>query len=253
MKEIIRAENLTKIYDGTLALDNVSFSTHEKEIIGLVGDNGAGKSTLLNILVGLFPPDEGKLFLYGQEVRFTSPADARNKGIEIVYQFGNMVEGLNVYKNFFMGREIIKNGVLDKAIMRKKSEEALEKIGISKSPDSMVEALSGGQRQAVALGRAFYFGKSVLLLDEPTTGLSLREVDNTLERVKMIRDKANMSIIFVTHNLNHIMPIADRIIVLYHGEKICDKGTENTDIDEITKMITTRIKKEDHVDETKYV
>lgn len=253
MKEIIRAENLTKIYDGTLALDNVSFSTHEKEIIGLVGDNGAGKSTLLNILVGLFPPDEGKLFLYGQEVRFTSPADARNKGIEIVYQFGNMVEGLNVYKNFFMGREIIKNGVLDKAIMRKKSEEALEKIGISKSPDSMVEALSGGQRQAVALGRAFYFGKSVLLLDEPTTGLSLKEVDNTLERVKMIRDKANMSIIFVTHNLNHIMPIADRIIVLYHGEKICDKGTENTDIDEITKMITTRIKKEDHVDETKYV
>jgi len=253
MKEIIRAENLTKRYDGTLALDNVCFCTHEKEIIGLVGDNGAGKSTLLNILVGLFPPDEGKLFLYGREVKFTSPADARNNGIEIVYQFGNMVEGLTIYQNFFMGREIIKNSVLDRFTMRRKSEEALEKIGISKSSDSFVEALSGGQRQAVSLGRAFYFGKSVLLLDEPTTGLSLKEVDNTLERVKVIRNEANMSIIFVTHNLNHIMPIADRIIVLYHGEKICDKKIEHTDIDEISRMITTRIREEDHVDETKYI
>lgn len=254
MKEIIRAENLTKRYEGTIALNNVSFSTHEKEIIGLVGDNGAGKSTLLNILVGLIQPDEGKLSLYGEEVQFKSPADARSKGVEIVYQFGNMVEGLNVYKNFFMGRELLKRGVLDKAKMRRQSEEAMRKIGIEKSPESIVGELSGGQKQAAALGRAFYFGKSVLLLDEPTTGLSLKEVDNTLARVKMIRDNAKMSIIYVTHNLQHIMPIADRIIVLYHGEKICDKRTEHTEIGEITKMITTRIKKEDHVDETaKYV
>ena len=253
MKEIIRAENLTKRYSSVVALDNVSFSTHEKEIIGLVGDNGAGKSTLLNILVGLIKPDEGKLFLNGREVKFKSPGDARDEGVEIVYQSGNMVEGLNVYKNFFMGREIIKNGMLDKATMRKKSEEAMEEIGISKSSNSLVEELSGGQRQAVSLGRAFYFGKSVLLLDEPTTGLSLKEVDNTLDRVKVIREKANISIIFVTHNLRHIMPIADRIIVLYHGEKIFDKRTKHTDIDEISKMITTRIKEEDHVDETKYI
>jgi len=253
MKELLRAENLTKRYDGTIALNNVSFCTHEKEIIGLVGDNGAGKSTLLNILVGLFPPDEGKLYLYGEEVKFKSPADARNKGIEIVYQFGNMVEGLTIYQNFFMGREIIKRGLLDKFTMRIKSEDALNKIGISKSADSFVEALSGGQRQAVSLGRAFYFGKSVLLLDEPTTGLSLKEIDNTLERVEVIRKETNMSIIFVTHNLNHIMPIADRLIVLYHGEKICDKKTEHTNIDEITRLITTRIREEDHVDEAKYI
>lgn len=253
MKEIIRAENLTKRYEGMLALNNVSLVTHEKEIIGLVGDNGAGKSTLLNILVGLFLPDEGKIYLNGKETRFLSPADARRQGIEIVYQFGNMVEGMTIYKNFFMGREIIKRGILDKKMMRSKSEEALEKIGISKSPNQLVEALSGGQRQAVALGRAFYFGTNVLLLDEPTTGLSLKEVDRTLKRIKLIRDEASMSIIFVTHNLQHILPIADRIIVLYHGEKICDKKTEHTSIEEITKMITTRIKEEEHVDETEFV
>lgn len=253
MKEIIRVENLTKIYDGMLALNNVSLTTHEKEIIGLVGDNGAGKSTLLNILVGLFPPDKGKIYLNGKETRFSSPADARRQGIEIVYQFENMVEGMTVYKNFFLGREIIKRGTLDNKIMRRKSEEALDKIGISKSSNQLVEALSGGQRQAVALGRAFYFGKHVLLLDEPTTGLSLKEVDKTLKRIKLIRDKVSMSIIFVTHNLQHIMPIADRIIVLYHGEKVLDKNTEHTNIEEISKMVTTRIKKEEHVDETELI
>ena len=253
MKEIIRGENLTKIYDGMLALNNVSFTTHEKEIIGLVGDNGAGKSTLLNILVGLFPPDKGKIYLNGKETRFSSPADARRQGIEIVYQFENMVEGMTVYKNFFLGIEIIKRGTLDNKIMRRKSEEALDKIGISKSSNQLVEALSGGQRQAVALGRAFYFGKHVLLLDEPTTGLSLKEVDKTLKRIKLIRDKVSMSIIFVTHNLQHIMPIADRIIVLYHGEKVLDKNTEHTNIEEISKMVTTRIKKEEHVDETELI
>ena len=253
MKEIIRGENLTKIYDGMLALNNVSFTTHEKEIIGLVGDNGAGKSTLLNILIGLFPPDKGKIYLNGKETRFSSPADARRQGIEIVYQFENMVEGMTVYKNFFLGREIIKRGTLDNKIMRRKSEEALDKIGISKSSNQLVEALSGGQRQAVALGRAFYFGKHVLLLDEPTTGLSLKEVDKTLKRIKLIRDKASMSIIFVTHNLQHIMPIADRIIVLYHGEKIFDKNTEHTNIEEISQMITTHIKEEEHVDETELI
>jgi len=253
MKEIIRAENLTKRYDSVAALNNVSFVTHEKEIIGLVGDNGAGKSTLLNILVGLFPPDEGKIYIYGKEVKFSSPADARKKGIEIVYQFENLVEGMNIYKNFFMGREIINRGVLNNKIMQKMSEEALEKIGITRDANQLVEGLSGGQRQAVALGRAFYFGKNVLLLDEPTTGLSLKEVDNTLERIRLIRQNAPMSIIFVTHNMQHIMPIADRIIVLYHGEKVLDKKTEHTDIRELTKIITTRIKEEEHIDRTKYI
>jgi len=253
MKEIIRVENLTKRYENVVALNNVSFTTHKKEIIGLVGDNGAGKSTLLNILVGLYTPDEGKIYLNGKETKFFSPADARKKGIEIVYQFENLIEGMTIHKNFFMGREVIKRGVLDNKLMRKKSEEALEKIGISKSSDQLIEELSGGQRQAVALGRAFHFGKNVLLLDEPTTGLSLKEVDKTLKRIKLIRNKAAMSIIFVTHNLRHILPIADRIIVLYHGEKVLDKRVEHTSVEELTKMITTRIKKEDHVDKTKFI
>lgn len=252
MTEVIRLEKITKEYDGLLALNNVSLTMHEKEIIGLVGDNGAGKSTLLNILVGLYPPSEGKIYLNGKETRFSSPADARRQGIEIVYQFENLIEKMPIYKNFFLGREIIKKGILDKEEMRKKSEKALDEIGISKNPDQLVGALSGGEKQAVTLGRAFYFGIKVLLLDEPTAGLSVREVDRTLKRIKFLCDNAFLSIIFVTHNLQHILPIADRIVVLHLGEKICDKKTEHTNVEEVTKLIITGVKKEEHVIETEF-
>jgi simple sugar transport system ATP-binding protein len=241
MREIIRAEKVTKKYGTVFALKEVDFTTHEKEIVGLVGDNGAGKSTLLNILVGLYQPDEGKIYLEGKEVRFTSPSDARSKGIEIVYQFENLVEGLNIYKNFFLGREIIrKKGfmkVLDRVKMREISEEKLREIGINKKSEQLVESLSGGERQAVSLGRAFHFGTKVLLLDEPTTGLSIKEVDRSLRRIKAIRDKTSMSIIFVTHNVRHVFPIADRIIVLELGEKICDKRTEDSTIEQTEELI----------------
>lgn len=250
MTEIIRLEKITKEYDGLLALNNINLTMHEKEIIGLVGDNGAGKSTLLNILVGLYPPTEGKIYLNGKETHFSSPADARRQGIEIVYQFENLIEKMTIYKNFFLGREIIKKGILDKGEMRKKSEKALDGIGISKNPEQLVQALSGGEKQAVTLGRAFYFGVKVLLLDEPTAGLSVKEVDRTLKRIKTLCDNAFLSIIFVTHNLQHILPIADRIVVLHLGEKICDKKTEHTNIEEVTKLIITGVKKEGPVSET---
>ncbi len=247
MPEMIRAEKITKKFGKIFALKDISFTTYEKEIIGLVGDNGAGKSTLLNILIGLFSPSEGKIYLEGKEVRFSSPASAKRQGIEIVYQFENLIKGMNIYKNFFLGKEIIKKvgfiKVLDKKKMRKISEEMLGEIGIRKKSEQLIESLSGGERQAVALGRVFYFGTKVLLLDEPTRNLSIREVDRSLTRIKTIRDKTSMSIIFVTHNLRHIFPIADRIIVLDRGEKICDKKTKDTKIDEITQLIA----KEEHL------
>jgi len=241
MREIIRGEKLTKKFGKIFALKDISFTIHEKEIIGLVGDNGAGKSTLLNILVGLYPSDEGKIYLEGKEVRFSSPADARSQGIEIVYQFENLVEGMNIYKNFFMAREIIKKvgfiKVLDKKKMRNISENILQEIGIVKNSEQLIESLSGGEAQAVALGRAFHFGTKILLLDEPTRNLSIKEVDRSLGRIKTIRDKTSMSIIFVTHNVRHVFHIADRIIALDLGGKICDKKTEDTTIDEIALLI----------------
>jgi len=240
-REIIRVEKITKGFGNIFALKDISFTIHEKEIIGLVGDNGAGKSTLLNILVGLFPPDEGKIYLEGKEVQFSSPADARSQGIEIVYQFENLIEGMNIYKNFFLGREIIKKvgfiNVLDRKKMRKISEEKLYEIGIRKKSEQLVASLSGGERQAVALGRVFHFGTKVLLLDEPTTGLSIKEVDRSLRRIKTVRDKTSIPIIFVTHNVRHIFPIADRIVVLDRGEKSCNKKTEDTTIDGIVHLI----------------
>jgi simple sugar transport system ATP-binding protein len=241
MKEIIRAENITKRFENFFALKNVNFAAHEKEIIGLVGDNGAGKTTLMNILVGLFPPDEGKIFLEGKEVRFSSPMDARSQGIEIVYQFGNLVEGLSIYKNFFLGREIMKKAgilrVLDRRKMRQVSESILSEIGINQDSKKLIEALSGGQMQAVALGRAFHFGTKMLLLDEPTRNLSIKEVDRSLKRIETIRDKTSMCMVFVTHNVRHVFHIADRIMVLDRGEKICDKRTEDTTIEEVAEMI----------------
>ncbi len=241
MREIIRAENITKRFESFFALKGISFTAHEKEIIGLVGDNGAGKTTLMNILVGLFPPDEGKLFLEGREVRFASPADARAQGIEIVYQFGNLIEGMNIYKNFFLGREVMKRvgpfQVLDRRRMRRKSEQILREIGIDQDSEKAIESLSGGQMQAVALGKAFYFGKKVLLLDEPTRNLSIKEVDRSLKRIETIREKTSMCLIFVTHNILHVFNIADRIIVLDRGEKVCDKRTEETSVEEISGLI----------------
>jgi simple sugar transport system ATP-binding protein len=241
MREIIRAEHVTKRFENFVALSDVSFAAHEKEIIGLVGDNGAGKTTLINILVGLFPPDEGKIFLEGKEVRFTSPRDARARGIEIVYQFGNLVEGLSIYKNFFLGREILKRAgflqVLDKRKMREMSESILSEIGIDQDSKKLIESLSGGQMQAVALGRAFHFGTKMLLLDEPTRNLSIKEVDRSLKRIETIRDKTTMCLVFVTHNVRHVFHIADRIMVLDRGKKSFDKPTRDTTIEEVAELI----------------
>ncbi len=241
MREIIRTEGIVKRYENYYALNGVDFAAHEKEIVGLVGDNGAGKTTLMNIMVGLFPADSGKIFLEGHEVAFSSPADARDHGIEIVYQFGNLVEGLSIYKNFFLGRELKRRigpvQVLDRRKMREVSRDILLEIGIDQNPDKKIEALSGGQMQAVAIGRAFHFGRRVLLLDEPTRNLSVKEVDRSLRRIEMVRDRTDMCLVFVTHNISHVFGIADRIVVLDRGEKVFDKKTGDTTIEEVTQLI----------------
>ena len=239
MREIIRTEGIVKRYENYFALNGVDFVAHEKEIVGLVGDNGAGKTTLMNIMVGLFPPDHGKIFLEGKQVSFSSPADARNHGVEIVYQFGNLVEGLSIYKNFFLGREL-RTGplrVLDRRKMREVSREILLGIGIDQDPEKKIESLSGGQMQAVAIGRAFHFGRKVLLLDEPTRNLSIKEVDRSLRRIEMIRDRSDMCLVFVTHNISHVFNIADRIVLLDRGEKVFDRLTSDTTIEEVSQLI----------------
>jgi simple sugar transport system ATP-binding protein len=241
MREIIRTQGIVKRYENYYALNGVDFVAHEKEIVGLVGDNGAGKTTLMNIMVGLFPADSGKIFLEGEEVSFSSPADARDHGIEIVYQFGNLIEGLSIYKNFFLGRELRRRAgpvsVLDRRRMRAVSRDILLGIGIDQDPDKKIEALSGGQMQAVAIGRAFHFGRRVLLLDEPTRNLSIKEVDRSLHRIEMVRDRTDMCLVFVTHNISHVFGIADRIVVLDRGEKVFDRKTSETTIEEVTQLI----------------
>jgi simple sugar transport system ATP-binding protein len=241
MREIIRTEGIVKKFENFFALQGVDFAAHEKEIVGLVGDNGAGKTTLMNIMVGLFPPDEGKIFMEGKEAHFSSPADARSQGVEIVYQFGNLVEGLSIYKNFFLGREVMRGkgpfSVLDRKRMRAAATDILHEIGIDQNPEKSIEALSGGQMQAVAIGRAFHFGRKVLLLDEPTRNLSIKEVDRSLKRIQMIREKTDMCIVFVTHNIRHVFHISDRIVVMDRGHKVLDCLTRDTTPEEVALLI----------------
>jgi len=240
---LVEMVNIHKWFGSVHALKGVDFRVDRSEIVGLVGDNGAGKSTLIKILSGLIPPDEGKIFFEGKEVHFRSPKDPMKLGIETVYQDLMVVPYLNVYRNIFLGRELEKKvgpfKVLDIEKMKKEVERLLGDLGLRvASPDLPVEALSGGQRQAVVIARAMYFKTKLLILDEPTNNLSIKEARRVLDMVSALK-RAGISCIFITHNLHHVYPVADRIVVLNRGVKIADLKKSETTVDEIEKLIVS--------------
>ncbi|BER92911.1 MAG: simple sugar transport system ATP-binding protein [Candidatus Atribacteria bacterium] len=239
---LVEMINIHKWFGGVCALKGVDFHVGYREIVGLLGDNGAGKSTLIKILSGFFPPDEGKIFFEGKECHFTSPREARALGIETIYQEAAMVPKMSVMRNIFMGREPIKYKLgtvrlLDIPFMERESMRALEGVDLRlRSPHALVEELSGGQRQGVAIARAMYFKSKLVILDEPTNNLSVKESQRVLEFIKELKNQG-ISSIFISHNLYHVYPVADRIVVLSHGEKVGDFKKEETSIEEITKLI----------------
>ncbi len=193
-EDLLVLEKITKRFGNVVALRNVDFRVARREIVGLVGDNGAGKSTLAKIIVGYYRPDSGRIFLEGREVRFSSPQEARRAGIEIVYQDMALIEYMNIYRNIFLGREIgigfgpIK--ILNKKAMKEASLRLIREIGISdKDPDIEVSKLSGGERQAIAIARAIYFGAKLIIFDEPTSALSVRETENVLKLIRSLKDR----------------------------------------------------------------
>jgi len=238
--ELVRMVNIHKWFGKVYALKGVDFTVNRAEVVGLVGDSGAGKSTLIKILSGVYKPDKGEIYFEGQKVSFASPADARRLGIETVYQDQALAPDLSILRNIFMGRELTTSfGFLDLRKMMMESRRALENLGLHvRSPIETVGILSGGERQGVAIARALYFKAKLVILDEPTAALSIKETQKVLDFVKRLRDEG-ISVIFITHNLYHVYEVADRFVVLFRGAKVADVPKSQTSIDMLSELITT--------------
>ncbi len=234
---LLETKNIHKWYGKIHAVNGVSFTIDKGEILGLIGDNGAGKSSLLKVLSGYHCQDQGEIFIEGEKVVINSPADARELGIETVYQERALVDSMSLARNFYMGREPVNRaGFLNK---RKMAEciDVLKEIGLTiNSPDYLVANLSGGQRQGVAIGRAMYFKAKMVLLDEPTTALSVKEVHRVLDLVLEFK-AAGIAVIFITHNIQHVYDISDRFLILENGEKIKDIEKAGTSVKELSEVL----------------
>ncbi|MBM3572942.1 MAG: sugar ABC transporter ATP-binding protein [Alphaproteobacteria bacterium] len=218
---------ISKSYAEKVALNSVDFRAREREIVGLFGDNGAGKSTLIKVLSGLIRSDAGSILHRGQTVRIESPSDAQALGIETIHQRGSTIGEMTIWENFFLGREAVRQfgplALLDKARMRAVTAQRTRELGIDlPTVERRIETLSGGEQQAVVDGRAIHFGGDLLIMDEPTSALSIRETDKVLGYVANARDNLGKSVIFITYIIRHIYPIADRFVVLCKGDKIAD-------------------------------
>ncbi len=243
-KSLVRMVNISKSFGKVKALREVDFEVGYQEIVGLVGDNGAGKSTLIKILTGVFPPDEGEIYFEGKRVFLRSPKEARDLGIETVYQHLALIDLMSVTRNVFLGREIVHKflgllPVLDMKKMQRVTEEALSDLGIKlQSVDEKIANLSGGQRQAVAIGRAVHFGAKLLILDEPTAALSIRECHKVLDQIVEAKAKG-LSVIFITHNIYHVYSVADKFTLLDHGVKLGDFSRGEVTAEDIIEMVRT--------------
>jgi D-xylose transport system ATP-binding protein len=240
---VLELRDVRKWFGSIVALRGVSFDVREDEVVGLVGDNGAGKSTLIKIMSGNFPPDAGEVYVDGKPARFKSPGDARAAGIETVYQGLSLCENLDSAANLFIGREIYKKvlgvRVLQNREMAARATETLSGLGLHiPSVNDRVEYLSGGERQSIALARSISWGTRLVLLDEPTAALGVRETARALAVVDQIRRERKVSMILISHNLQHVFQIADRIVVLRHGEVIGIRERRSTTPGEIVSMIT---------------
>lgn len=227
------------------ALANVDFVLEPGRITGLMGDNGAGKSTLVKIIAGNFPPSEGKMLLEGKEVHFHKPVDARQAGIEVVYQDLAICNNLTASANVFLGREVMKGfwpvRILDNWNMSSRSKELFEELKSETRPDDLVRSMSGGQRQAVAIARTHLSKAKIVLMDEPTAAISVRQVAEVLDLLKRLRDQS-MAIVLISHRMPDVFSVSDQIVVLRRGHKVADKPIAQSSPEEVTGLITGAIK-----------
>ncbi len=244
MEILVEMKGIYKLFGGLCALNNVDFHVSPAEVIGLVGDNAAGKSTLMKILAGVHPPTEGDILVDSQKRIFRSPQDARNVGIEMLFQDLALVPELDVTDNLFLGKEMSKKVfghdmkfILDRKTMDKKSEKFLRELEINiDSVKEKVKNLSGGQRQSVSIARTIFFNARLVILDEPTSAISVKETQRVLELILQLKKKG-ISVIIVSHRMEDIFNVADRIVVLRRGKKVEDIEKCNTTPELIIKKI----------------
>ncbi|MGH1550358.1 MULTISPECIES: ATP-binding cassette domain-containing protein [Leifsonia] len=243
---VLAARRLVKTYGHVVGLDGVSLELYAGEVLAIIGDNGAGKTTLIKCLTGAEIPDEGEIRLDGELVHFRRPQDAREAGIETVYQSLAVSPALDVAANMYLGRELRRPGFLgsvlrmvDTKTMRQRAKAELTELGISTLQDVAVpiENLSGGQRQAVAVARAAAFGSKVVVLDEPTAALGVRESNQVLDLIKRLRDKG-VPVILISHNMPHVFEVADRIHIQRLGKRAATITPESHSMTEAVAIMT---------------
>jgi ABC-type sugar transport system ATPase subunit len=242
MGYLLEVRNITKRFGGLVAVNNVSLGVNAGEVVGLLGDNGAGKSTLIKVISGVYMADEGMILFKDREVKIGSPMDALGMGIETIYQDLALAENLNTPANIFLGREKMKKAlgilnVLDHPYMQSESRKILEKLDILiPSLRNRIRALSGGQRQAVAISRSIYWDAKFLIMDEPTAALGVAEQKKVIDTINLLKSHG-LGIIVISHQMHDIFQVADRMVIMRRGEKAGELVTKNTTPDEVVSLI----------------
>ena len=240
-RHLLELEGVGKYFGNVIALKDISGHLDSSEVLCVLGDNGAGKSTLIKILSGVFPPDEGRVLVDGEETRFASPREARARGIATVYQDLAMVPLMSIWRNFFLGAEPTRGKPplrrFDIGFAKRTVREHLLAMGIDiRDPDQPVGTLSGGERQAVAIARAVYFGARVLILDEPTSALGVKAAGVVLRNILGARNHG-AGVVFITHNPHHAYPVGDRFVILNRGRSLGTFAKSEIDREELVRLM----------------
>ena len=245
MESVLKLETISKNFGGVEALSDVDMSLQKGECLGLMGDNGAGKSTLIKIIAGNYLPTTGKIFINNNQVFFNKPIDAQKKGIEVVYQDLALCDKLSAYENVFLGRWLSKFRIgpfkfVDFKKMQEKSYDLFKELKSDTRPKQLVKTLSGGQKQAVALSRTRLSNPDIVIMDEPTAAISVKQVTEVLRYILKLKEK-KISIILISHRMMDVFEVCDRIMVLRRGVKVSDKKLKESSPEEVTGLITGAI------------
>ncbi len=241
---LLELKAISKHFGAIQALGEVSLALEAGQVVGLMGDNGAGKSTLARIIAGNFPPSTGTMLMSGRPIAFHRPTDARNAGIEIVYQELALCDNLSAAENVFLGRELLRRvgpvRVMDYAAMFKRAGELFAELKSETRPRDLVKRMSGGQRQAVAIARTRLAEPKIVLMDEPTAAISVRQVAEVLNLIRHLRDQG-IAVVLISHRMPDVFGVADRIVVMRRGQKVADKPVRDSSPEEVTGLITGAI------------
>ncbi len=241
---VLELENISKHFGAIHAVTDVSFSLEAGEVVGLMGDNGAGKSTLVKMIAGNFPPSSGTMRMDGREVHLSGPLDARRHGIEIVHQDLALCNNLTAAANVYLGRELMTGfgplRILDYSGMYNRASELFKELKSETRARDLIKQMSGGQRQAVAIARTMLSEAKIVLMDEPTAAISVRQVAEVLNHIRHLRDRG-ITVVLISHRMPDVFTVADRVIVMRRGRKVADKAITASSPEEVTGLITGAI------------